>query len=258
MTLNEVRPDVIFHVAAAHASSSDMINFQKRHAAEIFDTSLEITKNILEWQKRNKQTRSVVALSSHMYSGINGEHLVDVDCIPSPISDYGRAKAETFSYIKRMRSLYDLRVSAAILFNHTSVHGRSDFIYPILASQICDVLLGKETEIRIRNFSSRIDISDAEEICEAMFKMSELTSSKDFVLGSGQAPSLEIITLEALKFFGVGFDVSLISTERISHSSSVLVSDIRHAKNFLDWTPMNDPISLLIRLVIEHLRSRQV
>lgn len=256
--LDNINPEIIFHVAASHASSSKMTEFQERNSADIYKSSLGISRNILNWQKSNLSSRSVIALSSHMYSGTSSDHLVNEECLPSPLTDYGKAKAETFSLIKEYRRLFGVNSCGAILFNHSSIFGRSDFIYPILANQICDVLLNKSKEITLRNFEARLDISDAQEICAAMYKMSQHLPLEDFVLGSGQAEGIREITLRVLERLNAPANIKLISTEKSTHASPVLISDIRKAKSILGWSPEIDSVTLLIKLVNQQLSKQQI
>lgn len=254
--LDRINPEIIFHVAASHANSSKMTEFQERNSTEIYKSSVGISRNILKWQKSNLRSRSVIALSSHMYSGTSSDHLVNEECLPSPLTDYGKAKAETFSLIKKYRRLSGVNSCGAILFNHSSILGRSDFIYPILANQICDVLLNKSQEIMLRNFEARLDISDAHEICVAMFKMSQHLPPEDFVLGSGQAEGIREITLRVLERLNAPANTKLVSTEKSTHSPPVLISDIRKAKSVLGWSPEIDSVTLLMKLVNEQLSKQ--
>jgi GDP-D-mannose dehydratase len=256
--LNKINPEIIFHVAASHASSSKMTEFQERNSTEIYKNSVGISRNILNWQESNLRSRSVIALSSHMYSGTSSDHLVNEECLPSPLTDYGKAKAEIFSLIKEYRRLSGVNSCGAILFNHSSIFGRSDFIYPILANQICNVLLKKSKEITLRNFEARLDISDAHEICVAMYKMSQHLPLEDFVLGSGQAEGIREITLRVLERLNAPANIKLISTEKGTHSSPVLISDIRKAKSILGWSPEIDSVTLLMKLVNQQLSKQQI
>ena len=256
--LGRINPDIIFHVAASHASSSKMTEFQKRNSTEIYKSSVGISRNILNWQVSNLGSRSVIALSSHMYSGTSSDHLVNEECLPSPLTDYGKAKAESFSLIKEYRRLFGVNSCGAILFNHSSIFGRNDFIYPMLANQICDVLLNKSQEIVLRDFEARLDISDAQEVCTAMYKMSQHLPLEDFVLGSGQAEGIREITLRVLERLNAPANIKLISTEKSAHSSPVLISDIRKAKSILGWSPEIDSVTLLTKLVNQQLSKQQI
>ncbi len=254
--LDRINPEIIFHVAASHASSSKMAEFQELNSTEIYKSSVGITRNILNWQVSNLRSRSVIALSSHMYSGTSSDLLVNEECLPSPLTDYGKAKAETFLVIKEYRRLFGVNSCGAILFNHSSIFGRNDFIYPILANQICNVLLNKSKEITLRNFEARLDISDAQEVCTAMYKMSQHVPPEDFVLGSGQVEGIREITLRVLERLNAPANIKLISTEKSTRSSPVLISDIRKAKTILGWNPEIDSVTLLMKLVNQQL-SRQ-
>ena len=254
--LDRINPEIIFHVAASHASSSKMAEFQELNSTEIYKSSVGIARNILNWQVSNLRSRSVIALSSHMYSGTSSDLLVNEECLPWPLTDYGKAKAETFLLIKEYRRLFGVNSCGAILFNHSSIFGRNDFIYPRLANQICDVLLNKSQEIMLRDFEARLDISDAQEVCTAMYKMSQHVPPEDFVLGSGQVEGIREITLRVLERLNAPANIKLISTEKSTHSSPVLISDIRKAKSILGWNPEIDSVTLLMKLVNQQL-SRQ-
>lgn len=257
LILNQVKPDLIFHVAASHANSSNMKVFQENYSQEIFRSSLEIAQNILDWQKSNLTSRSVMALSSHMYSGIEADYFVDESSIPKPLTDYGIAKAKTYALLRKYRESFHVKSSGAILFNHTSIFGRGDFIFSILASQICDVLLNKRRSIKIKNFDAALDISDAREICEAMYRISHLESPEDFVLGSGQTMKIKDITQKVLSYFHASTSTNLISTGIDSETSVVLTSNTDKAKRVLSWKTEIDPVSILIRLVTHRLASAQ-
>ena len=256
--LDRINPEVIFHVAASHASSSNMIEFQERNSTEIYRSSVGISRNILNWQVSNLSSRSVVALSSQMYSGTSSDRFVNEECLPSPLTDYGKAKAETFSLIKEYRRLFGVNSCGAILFNHSSIFSRNDFIYPILANQICDVLLNKSQKIVLRDFEARLDISDAQEVCIAMYKMSQHLPLEDFVLGSGQAEVIREITLRVLERLNAPANIKLISTEKSTYSSPALISDIRKAKSILGWNPEIDSVTLLMKLVNQQLSKQQI
>ena len=77
LVLDQIMPDIIFHLAASHASSSKIIEFQENNSIEIYHSSVGISRNILSWQESNLSSRSVIALSSHMYSGMSSDHLVN-------------------------------------------------------------------------------------------------------------------------------------------------------------------------------------
>jgi GDP-D-mannose dehydratase len=52
--------------------------------------------------------------------------------------------------------------------------------------------------------------------------------------------------------------IKLISTEKSTHSSPVLISDIRKAKRILGWNPEIDAVTLLMKLVNQQLSKQQI
>ncbi len=253
--LNSYKPERIIHLAAVHASSFDMKNFdQSRHDA-MWSCHVDTTKNLLEWLRTSPKSRMVAALSSQMY-GAKLEDLKISETSPlSPINEYGRTKSEAFQMIQSYRQEYEIFAAGAILFNHTSLKSKPGFLFPELADQICDTFFGITQEIRIRNFEALVDICSALEVCEGLLAMLEIPAPTDFVFSSGNLIEVRVIVLEVLDKLSITRPVSLISVD--SHfSKDTLVGDSSRANKILGWKARKTAADILYGMCINQIQMR--
>ena len=132
------KPDRIFHLAAVHSSSALAEASLERTHEKIHSCNVLITKNILDWQRSNSDCKSIIGLSSQMYSFEKSGKYIDESSIVDPRNYYAKTKVEALSLLRKYRSNYGTKSSGAILFNHTSKRSKPEFLFPQLALQIAE------------------------------------------------------------------------------------------------------------------------
>ena len=257
--LDYVQPSHIFHLAASHANSVEMQLHGETAELEMFSVHVGTTQIILDWQRENLRigTKLVVALSSQMFTANTNLTWIDENTPLNPSSKYGETKAQAFKLVRDYREKYNLYASGAILFNHSSRFSKPDFVLIQIAKQIVAVLSGRADKIFLRNFNVDIDISSAENICNALIGMMSLESPEDFVLASGQPTNLKKLTLDCLKYFKVSSEVKLISTNPTQLSKKPLFGNTKKASVKLNWQPDQNSLARLVSIV-ENLKGSNV
>ena len=254
--LDLFNPSLILHMAAIHASSERMNSLNGDTLVEMKKCHVEITKNIIDWQVRNPKSKSIIALSSQMYSPKNDISYISEESKIDPFSVYGETKARAFQIIKNARKNLRVQTAGAILFNHTSSRSKPEFLFPTLARKITDCLLGKSQVIEIRNQYSRIDITSANEICDGILKLARLDSLTDLVFSSGASYMLEDIIVRATKQLEKSFNPNIVSTFSGSMDQKILVGDPRKAGELIDWKATMQPWDILAQMVQQDLHQR--
>lgn len=246
---NEFRPDMIFHLAAVHHSSTNYESAAENRLSDMESCHIEITRNILEWQRLNPSTRSLVSLSSQMFSSRNGNLIIDEKAELDPQNDYARTKAEAFRMLGTYRKNYGIKCYGAILFNHTSARSKSEFLFPQLAKQIARVLRGKSSEICVNNAEATLDICAAEEICLGMMKLIEISLATDMVFSRGSA--IKVKDLIEKTMIKLGFNKSYIVIENSIDKEMVpsLIGNPSKALNLIGWQAIKKPEDILIEMV---------
>ena len=246
------KPNLIFHMAAVHASSTGMKETEEKLANSMYECHVEITRNILQWQRLNPESKSVIALSSQMYQNYaDVPRYIDEETIPDSENPYGKSKAAAWNLVRAYRKEYGVVASGAILFNHASEFSKKEFLFAELADKIIAASKNLSNQISVRNANSYIDITSAREICEALIKISHLDAPNDFVLGSGKSFSISEIIKSYSKLSGKQFE---LTSSIIGLESQCLVSSIHKANDILKWFPAVRPENLLASIVREKLK----
>jgi GDPmannose 4,6-dehydratase len=255
--LDYVKPNHIFHLAASHANSTGMKLHGVRSESEMFALHVGATQTILEWQRRNKRYKPklLVALSSQMYTADGDLRWIDESTPLNPSTIYGETKAKAFELVKEYREMYNVYAVGAILFNHSSRYTKLDFVLANIATQVVAILDGTQDRIVLRDFDSKIDISSAEEICEALLRVVNLDSPQDFVLASGYPTDLRRLTLDCLEHYKISKRIELISTSPSQDLQRTLVGNVKKASTYLNWEPKQDPLAVLVSIVEEMKKS---
>jgi GDP-D-mannose dehydratase len=172
--LQKFLPHRIYNLAAVHSSSTSSVQPNLHIRDSMYRCNVEITQNILEWQREEPSCKAVIALSSQMYSGHKGKQSINEESEFSPQNYYAQTKVQGFNLLREFRELYDTQTFGAILFNHTSSRSKGEFLFPQLVHQLKAVLKGESSKISLKNPDFKIDVCHASEVTHAMMQMIEL------------------------------------------------------------------------------------
>jgi GDPmannose 4,6-dehydratase len=243
--LDHVKPDLIIHLAAVHSHSTGMKGLQLTSSRKMEQVHLVTTENILFWIEKNISSRLFIALSSQMYSPLQGEiSIINEESKADPQNHYGITKNDSWTIAKRSRESFGTLVSSGIFFNHTSPRSRPGFLFDTIATQMVEIQKGNSQEMRIRDFNALIDIIHARDAVECIWKIVNQAPNMDFVVGSGQLVSITEVVKKSCIDMGITNFPKFISTES-NLGGGTLVSDISKAKNLLGWCPTIAPDAIL-------------
>jgi len=248
--LDSIKPNRIFHLGAVHGSSVDMQSFGKDKLNEMRDCHVEITNNLLQWISKNKSdSRLAVALTAQMYSGMNSSVIINEDSKVSPQNVYAQTKLESFDLIKRYRELNRVFAIGLVLFNHTSIYAKSNFLFKELAKQISEYKQNLRQKISVINADYEIDISDAREVCDAMRLSIEAETPKDYVISSGDLVSIRNIITGAAKILKMHINEDDIKSTGSRPQANKLVGDSGLIYKDLGWQSKIKSSELLASMV---------
>ena len=127
---DEIKPEKIYHLAAKHLSSTNKALMNVGLMNEMRTCHVQITQNILEWQLSNPSCKSLIALSSQMYTPSTRTTIINEQSPCEPQNYYGETKLEAMKLLQFYRRNFHVKTYGAILFNHTSTRSRPDFLFP--------------------------------------------------------------------------------------------------------------------------------
>jgi GDPmannose 4,6-dehydratase len=247
--LDSIQPNRILHVGAVHGSSVDMKQVETENAKRMHDCHVLITHNILEWLRTNRSVRLGVALSSQMYPINPISYAINEESILGPQNYYARTKFEAFKLIQQYRETFNLFAIGYILFNHTSIYSKPNFLFNNLAKQIYQYEKSDNYKIVIADANQSIDISDAFEVCEAMIQALEFKIPEDYVIASGKCEKIYKIIQEAGHARGLNISVDDIISSNASSDDFYICGNTARIKRNLGWVAKKSPAQILLDLV---------
>lgn len=168
-----------------------------------------------------------------------------------PVSPYGAAKA----YAHQLTAVYrgaGLWASTAILYNHESPERPDTFVTRKITKAVARISLGLQETLELGGLDTRRDWGWAPDYVDAMVRILDQETPRDFVVATGEDHSIE-------DFVRVAFEHVEIADwrDRIRISSDFVrpadptrsVGDATLARTLLGWTPTVSFEELVHRMV---------
>jgi GDPmannose 4,6-dehydratase len=249
--LNKVSPSEIYNLAA------------QSHVGASFDTP-EYTANvdalgtlrILEALRQNpvlRLTKFYQASTSELFG--NSPAPQNEASLFAPRSPYAVAKLYAHWITVNYRESYGLHASCGILFNHESSRRGPTFVSKKIIDGIIRHKSDSSYQVSLGNLNSKRDWGHAREYAEAMWRVLQLDSPVDLVLGTGNSMTVRDFASLACEHVGItitwtgdGFnEVGTTNTGQIlfkvnkeyfrPSEVNFLEADARKARELIDWKP---------------------
>jgi GDPmannose 4,6-dehydratase len=207
-TIKIIAPDEIYNLSG---QSSVSLSFEQ--PAETMASIATGTLNLLESIRfSGKLIRFYNAGSSECFG--NTEHFsAHEDTSFCPESPYAVAKSTAYWLVHNYRKAYDIFACTGLLFNHESPLRPSRFVTQKIVQTAYKISQGSTENLKIGNISIQRDWGWAPDYVDAMWKMLQLHSPKDYVIATGRTVSLEYFIDKTFQFFGLNWkDYTKIDT----------------------------------------------
>lgn len=256
--VDEHRPDEIYHLASP---SSVARSFQE--PVETISSIVLGTVNLLESVHRtDPNIRFFNAASSEMF----GECDVPITekSVLRPKSPYAVGKSSAFLSAQNYKDAYDLFACSGIFTNFESPLRPLNYVTKKIVSGVCRIVEGDLDKLRLGNIHVQRDWGWAPEYMEAAWRMLQMDSPDDLVIGTGECNSLEDVLRFAFDEVELNYldyiqpDGSLFRPLEIQKS----VGDPSYAQEKIGWsakTKLKDIVRQMVRaeLNIELLKTRK-
>lgn len=186
-------------------------------------------------------TRVYGAMTSELAGSVPDGSLFNEETPWNPKSPYAYGKMLGAHWIKHYRESTDSKMFTCfgILFNHSNQYRSLDFACRKITNTAAKIALGKTNELRLGHLNWARDEHWSDWGCEAMWKMLQLSSPTDFVIGTGETHWCEEYLDLAFQYFNldwkkyVKLDQSLLRPNEVHR----LIADSSKAQKILNWNP---------------------
>lgn len=227
------RPDEIYHLGA---QSHVRVSFDMpEYTGDV--TGLGTTRILETIRRSGIKTKFYQASSSEMFGAAPPPQSEDTPF--KPRSPYACAKVYAYWMTSNYREGYGLFACNGILFNHESPRRGETFVTRKITRAIANIIAGKQAKLYLGNLAAKRDWGYAPEYVEAMWLMLQQDSPEDYVIGTGEAHSVQEFLEEAFSYAGMDWQGYVEIDPRYFRPTEVefLLADPTKAKKKLGWEP---------------------
>ncbi len=228
-----VHPDEVYNLGAqSHVGVSFQI---PEYTGNI--TGLGTTRILESILRSGNHIKFYQASSSEMFGEVQPPQ--NEDTLFNPKSPYAASKVYAYSMTKIYRDGHGLFASNGILFNHESPRRGETFVTRKITRALANIIAGNQKTLYLGNLKASRDWGYAPDFVEAIWKILQQDKPDDFVLGTGEAHTVQEFLDEAFKYVDLDPEKHVEIDPRYFRPLDVndLISDNRKSQEKLNWKP---------------------
>ena len=202
------------------------------------------------------KTRVYGALTSELAGGVPDGCYFDENTPWYPRSPYAIGKALGGHWIKFYRDSIDCNLFACIgiLFNHSNTYRTPDFAIRKITSGAAQIANGLKSELVLGHLEWARDEHWSDFGCEMMWKMLQLDTPQDFVVGNGETHFAEEYLKLAFDYFNLDWKKYVKLDKEFQRPNEVhrLISNSSKAQKLLGWKPNRMPFEESYRIIMQN------
>jgi GDPmannose 4,6-dehydratase len=246
MVMQDAQPDEVYNLAA---QSFVPTSFTQPVLTGEF-TALGVTRILEAVRLACPRARFYQASSSEMFGKV--QETPQRETTPFyPRSPYGVAKLYGHWITVNYRESYGLYAVSGILFNHESPRRGIEFVTRKVTDAAARIKLGLATELRMGNLDAKRDWGFAGDYVDAMWRMLQQDTPKDYVVGTGATHSVQDLVEVAFAHAGLDWRKYVAVDTKFYRPAEVdvLIADPARARTELAWQPTVSFESLVTMMV---------
>jgi GDP-4-dehydro-6-deoxy-D-mannose reductase len=252
--LADIRPDVIYHLAAQSSPSRALDSIWST-----LETNIRSQLNLFESCIRlNLTPRILITTSGEIYR-CDAPDLIplneDVELLPE--SPYALSKIMQDLMGLQYFISHQMPIIRARPFNHTGPGQAASFVAPDFALQIARIEANlQEPIMKVGNLSAKRDFSDVRDVVRAYALLIEKGKAGEaYNIASNTAHSIQYILNTLLSFTNVNIDVHLDTAKLRPVDIPLKQGDYSRLQQLTGWQPMI-PLETTLRDLLEDCRQR--
>ncbi|MEZ4866307.1 MAG: GDP-mannose 4,6-dehydratase [Caldilineaceae bacterium] len=244
--LHDIQPDEVYHLAA---QSHVRVSFDlPEYTGDV--TGLSTTRLLETLRKVKPDARFYQASSSEMFGSARPPQNEQTRFQPQ--SPYAAAKLYAYWVTRNYREGYGLYACNGILFNHESPRRGETFVTRKITRAVAAIVAGQQEALYLGNLEAKRDWGYAPEYVEAMWLMLQQAEPHDFVIGTGEAHSVQDFLEEAFGYVELDWRDYVRIDPRYYRPTEVdyLLADASQAEHELGWKPQVS-FRELVRIMVD-------
>lgn len=249
--LEQIAPDEIYNLAA---QSHVRVSFDEPvYTGDV--TGLSSTKVLETMRYLNLDSRYYQASSSEMFGSAPAPQNENSNF--SPRSPYAAAKLYAHWMTKNYRESYGIYASSGILFNHESPRRGETFVTRKITKAVAKIASGFQDQLFLGNLDAKRDWGYAPDYVVGMWRMLQMDSPKDYVIGTGRSLSISDFLELAFGYVSLDYRDFVLFDPRYERPTEVehLQADCSLAMNELGMTDLVSVEQIVENMIEEDMRK---
>lgn len=229
----DTKPDEVYHLAA---QSHVRVSFDMpEYTGDV--TGLGTTRMLEAIKRLNRGTRFYQASTSELFGSAKPPQNEETPFHPQ--SPYAVAKLYAYWMVENYRDGYDMFTVNGILFNHESPRRGETFVTRKITRAVAAIMAKKQDKLFLGNLDSKRDWGYAPEYVEAMHKLLQQETPKNYVFGTGESHSVRDFLDAAFGYVDLDWKKYVEIDPRYFRPTEVdyLLADPKKASEELGWKP---------------------
>ncbi len=253
-TLEEARPDYIFHLAAQSFVPSSW-----RSPVDTLSTNIEGQTHLFEAVRALKIDPVIqIACSSEEYGLVRPEETPIQETNPlRPLSPYAVSKVTQDYLAYQYHQSYGLRAIRTRGFNHTGPRRGEPFVTSNFASQLARIEAGqREPKIRVGNLDAVRDFTDVRDMVRAYWlAVTKATPGEVYNIASGNGITIRELLDRLIELCKVSVEIE-VDPDRLRPSDvEILVGDNSKFRQETGWEP-RIPFDQTLADILDYWRQK--
>ncbi len=245
--LETIQPDEIYNLA-----SQSFVPASWREPILTAENTAVAVARLLEGIRR-------ICPDARLFQASSSEMFGNVRCMPqdestpfSPCSPYGTAKLYAHHITVNYRETHGLYAASGILFNHEGPRRNLNFVTRKITHTVARIKRGLATELRLGNLEAKRDWGYAGDYVRAMWLMLQQDKPEDFVIGTGEAHSVNEFVAIAFTYANLDWRQYVVVDPRFYRPAEevILVANNAKAQRELSWQPETS-FEELVRMMVD-------
>ncbi len=229
----DTKPDEVYHLAA---QSHVRVSFDMpEYTGDV--TGLGTTRMLEAIKRLNRGTRFYQASTSELFGSAKPPQNENTPFHPQ--SPYAVAKLYAYWMVENYRDGYNMFTVNGILFNHESPRRGETFVTRKITRAVAAIMAKKQDKLFLGNLDSKRDWGYAPEYVEAMHKLLQQETPKNYVFGTGESHSVRDFLDAAFGYVDLDWGKYVEIDPRYFRPTEVdyLLADPKKASEELGWKP---------------------
>ena len=229
----DTKPDEVYHLAA---QSHVRVSFDMpEYTGDV--TGLGTTRMLEAIKRLNRGTRFYQASTSELFGSAKPPQNENTPFHPQ--SPYAVAKLYAYWMVENYRDGYNMFTVNGILFNHESPRRGETFVTRKITRAVAAIMAKKQDKLFLGNLDSKRDWGYAPEYVEAMHKLLQQETPKNYVFGTGESHSVRDFLDAAFGYVDLDWKKYVEIDPRYFRPTEVdyLLADPKKASEELGWKP---------------------